>query len=121
MRKARTEGLAATVQSVRGRLAEDMPLGYSAAGEVVDVGLAVSDIQVGQLVATGGAGDPHPGAAQAHRPLGRPGPGSPSQPGATKAECAVESSHFRRLRAYNVSRQPVAIGRLANPGSFSGK
>lgn len=77
MRKARTEGLAATVQSVRGRLAEDMPLGYSAAGEVVDVGLAVSDIQVGQLVATGGAGDPHPGAAQAHRPLGRPGPRQP--------------------------------------------
>ena len=56
VRKARTEGLAATAQSVRGRLAEDLPLGYSAAGEVVEVGSAVSGLRVGQLVATGGAG-----------------------------------------------------------------
>ena len=56
VRKARTEGLAATAQTVRGRLAEDLPLGYSAAGEVVEVGSAVSGLRVGQLVATGGAG-----------------------------------------------------------------
>jgi predicted dehydrogenase/threonine dehydrogenase-like Zn-dependent dehydrogenase len=56
MRKARTEGLAATAHSVRGRLAQDLPLGYSAAGEVVEVGSAVSGLRVGQLVATGGAG-----------------------------------------------------------------
>jgi predicted dehydrogenase/threonine dehydrogenase-like Zn-dependent dehydrogenase len=56
MRKARTDGLAATVQSVRGRLAEDLPLGYSAAGEVLEVGSAVSGLRAGQLVATGGAG-----------------------------------------------------------------
>ena len=56
VRKARAEGLAATAQSVRGRLAEDLPLGYSAAGEVVEVGSAVSGLRVGQLVATGGAG-----------------------------------------------------------------
>jgi predicted dehydrogenase/threonine dehydrogenase-like Zn-dependent dehydrogenase len=56
VRKARTDGLAATAQSVRGRLAEDLPLGYSAAGEVVEVGSAVSGPRVGQLVATGGAG-----------------------------------------------------------------
>jgi predicted dehydrogenase/threonine dehydrogenase-like Zn-dependent dehydrogenase len=56
VRKARTEGLAATAQSVRGRLADDLPLGYSAAGEVVEVGSAVSGLRTGQLVATGGAG-----------------------------------------------------------------
>ena len=56
VRKARSEGLAATAQTVRGRLAEDLPLGYSAAGEVIEVGTAVSGIRVGQLVATGGAG-----------------------------------------------------------------
>jgi predicted dehydrogenase/threonine dehydrogenase-like Zn-dependent dehydrogenase len=55
-RKARTDGLGATAQSVRGRLAEDLPLGYSAAGEVVEVGSAVSGLRTGQLVATGGAG-----------------------------------------------------------------
>ena len=56
VRKARTEGLAATAQTVRSRLAQDLPLGYSAAGEVIEVGTAVSGIRVGQLVATGGAG-----------------------------------------------------------------
>jgi predicted dehydrogenase/threonine dehydrogenase-like Zn-dependent dehydrogenase len=56
VRKAKTEGLAATAHSVRGRLAEDLPLGYSAAGEVVEVGSMVSGLRTGQLVATGGAG-----------------------------------------------------------------
>ena len=55
-RKARSEGVAATRQAVRGRLAQDVPLGYSAAGLVVGVGSAVSGIRPGQLVATGGAG-----------------------------------------------------------------
>jgi len=56
VRKARTEGIAATTQAVRGRLAEDLPLGYSAAGQVVEVGSAVSGLRAGQVVATGGAG-----------------------------------------------------------------
>ena len=56
VRKARTDGIAATTQAVRGRLAEDLPLGYSAAGQVVEVGSAVSGLRAGQMVATGGAG-----------------------------------------------------------------
>ncbi len=56
VRKARADGIAATAQTVRSRLAEDLPLGYSAAGEVLEVGSAVSGIRAGQLVATGGAG-----------------------------------------------------------------
>jgi predicted dehydrogenase/threonine dehydrogenase-like Zn-dependent dehydrogenase len=56
VRKARTEGIAATRQAVSGRLAQDVPLGYSAAGVVIEVGGAVSGIRPGQLVATGGAG-----------------------------------------------------------------
>src|SRR6201992_3910507 len=55
-RKARTEGIAATRQAVSGRLAQDVPLGYSAAGLVIGVGSAVSGIRPGQVVATGGAG-----------------------------------------------------------------
>jgi predicted dehydrogenase/threonine dehydrogenase-like Zn-dependent dehydrogenase len=54
--KARSEGLAATRQAVAGRLAQDVPLGYSAAGMVIQAGSAVSGIRPGQLVATGGAG-----------------------------------------------------------------
>jgi predicted dehydrogenase len=56
VKKARAEGIAATRQAVRGRLAQDVPLGYSAAGVVIEVGDAVSGIRPGQLVATGGAG-----------------------------------------------------------------
>lgn len=56
VRKARTEGIAATRAAVSGRLAQDVPLGYSAAGLVIDVGGAVTGIRTGQLVATGGAG-----------------------------------------------------------------
>jgi hypothetical protein len=44
MRKARTDGFAATARSVRSRLAEDLPLGYSAAGVAVEVGAAVSTV-----------------------------------------------------------------------------
>jgi predicted dehydrogenase len=56
VRKAQAEGIPAAARAVRGRLAADLPLGYSAAGLVTEVGDAVEGIAVGQLVATGGAG-----------------------------------------------------------------
>ncbi|HEX3921221.1 MAG TPA: Gfo/Idh/MocA family oxidoreductase [Streptosporangiaceae bacterium] len=56
VRKAQAEGIPAVARAVRGRLAADLPLGYSAAGVVAEVGSAVDGIKVGQLVATGGAG-----------------------------------------------------------------
>jgi len=56
VRKARTDGLTATRQAVRSKLASDVPLGYSAAGLALEVGDAVDGISPGQLVATGGAG-----------------------------------------------------------------
>ena len=56
VRKAQAEGIPATARAVRGRLTTDLPLGYSAAGMVVEVGAAVDGIAPGQLVATGGAG-----------------------------------------------------------------
>ena len=56
VRKAQTEGIPATARAIRGRLATDVPLGYSAAGVAVEVGVAVTGIKAGQLVATGGAG-----------------------------------------------------------------
>ncbi len=56
VRKAQAEGIQAATRAVRGRLVGDVPLGYSAAGVVAEVGAAVDGIAVGQLVATGGAG-----------------------------------------------------------------
>ncbi len=56
VRKVQAEGMPATMRAVRSRLDADMPLGYSAAGLVIEVGASVDGIKVGQLVATGGAG-----------------------------------------------------------------
>ena len=56
VRKARTEGMLPAVRAVRTRLDDEMPLGYSAAGTVLEVGEAVAGIRPGDRVATGGAG-----------------------------------------------------------------
>ena len=57
MAKARRDGLKATWDAVRARLDEPLPLGYSAAGEVVAVGAGLEGVfRVGQRVAMAGAG-----------------------------------------------------------------
>jgi predicted dehydrogenase/threonine dehydrogenase-like Zn-dependent dehydrogenase len=56
LRKARDDGFGQTVRAVRARLDDDIPLGYSGVGEVIEVGEAVTLVRAGQLVATGGAG-----------------------------------------------------------------
>lgn len=54
--KARTEGIGRAARAVQARLDDDIPLGYSAAGVVVEVGEMVTGISPQELVATGGAG-----------------------------------------------------------------
>ncbi len=56
VRKARTDGALVTARAVRSRLDDEMPLGYSAAGTVLEVGEAVAGVRPGDRVATGGAG-----------------------------------------------------------------
>jgi predicted dehydrogenase len=55
--KARRDGIAATFRAVLARLDEPMPLGYSAAGEVVGIGAGLEGaFSLGQRVAIAGAG-----------------------------------------------------------------
>ena len=56
VQRAKTDGIRVTLGQVRSRLAEDLPLGYSACGRVVAVGEAVNGIRPGDRVATAGAG-----------------------------------------------------------------
>ena len=54
--KARKEGILATVEAAFNRLDQPMPLGYSSAGDVVEVGQGVSGFQPGDRVACAGGG-----------------------------------------------------------------
>lgn len=56
IRRARSEGIKSTLNTVQARLDEDMPLGYSGSGIAVQVGEYVSGVRPGMRVATGGAG-----------------------------------------------------------------
>ncbi len=78
--KFRRDGLRATLASVRARLDEPLPLGYSAAGEVIEVGVGLEGrFRVGDRVACAGAGVANhaeinlvPGALAAPVPAGVP-------------------------------------------------
>jgi predicted dehydrogenase len=52
--KLRTDGLAATVDAIRAKLAEPFPLGYCQSGEIIQVGADVPDFRPGDRVATNG-------------------------------------------------------------------
>lgn len=54
--KARREGLISTISSTLNRLDQPIPLGYSSAGSIVDLGEGNKDFRIGQRVACGGGG-----------------------------------------------------------------
>jgi predicted dehydrogenase len=54
--KARREGILTTIDAVRTRLDQPLPLGYSSAGTIVQVGPDLADFQVGDRVACAGGG-----------------------------------------------------------------
>lgn len=56
LRKMKTEGIFSTLEKVQAKLDQPIPLGYSCAGIIEEVGRNVSGVSVGDRVACGGAG-----------------------------------------------------------------
>jgi len=111
VRKARTEGVGATARTVRSRLATDVPLGYSAAGVVVEAGQAVTSIRPGQLVATGGAGKACHAEFQAVPALlCTPVPDGVTAPDAAFGTVASIPLHGLRLASVGPGAKVVVIG-----------
>lgn len=54
--KARREGVLTTLEAVRTKLDKPIPLGYSCAGSVAEVGAGISEFKVGDRVACAGVG-----------------------------------------------------------------
>jgi predicted dehydrogenase/threonine dehydrogenase-like Zn-dependent dehydrogenase len=54
--RARREGLRSTREAVQRKLSEETPVGYSSAGRIIEVGAAVRDLRVGDVVACAGGG-----------------------------------------------------------------
>src|SRR4030042_5106857 len=53
--KVKSDGLMSTIEAVRSRLDNPIPLGYSSAGTVIEVGEGAGEVQVGERVACAGA------------------------------------------------------------------
>lgn len=56
---AKTQGIVSTYKMVMNKLEAPSPLGYSCAGEVIEVGEDINDIKVGDFVACGGSNAMH--------------------------------------------------------------
>ena len=52
--KVRTDGLLSTIETVRARLDDPVPMGYACCGEVVEIGEGVTQFSIGNLVASNG-------------------------------------------------------------------
>lgn len=53
--KVKTDGLMPTVDAVRSKLDQPIPMGYSNVGEVIEVGVGVTDFKVGDMVVSNGS------------------------------------------------------------------
>ena len=111
IKKARTEGIAKTASTVRARLDDDVPLGYSAAGIALEVGEAVAGISPGQMLATGGAGKANHAEFQAVPGLlCAPVPDGVSPADAAFATVASVALHSLRLAEVGPGAKVVVVG-----------
>lgn len=105
--KARTDGLGTTIDAVRSKLAQPIPLGYSSAGVVVEVGRDVTGIAVGDLVAAAG---PHAEVASVPANLTAPVPDGVAPADAAFATIASIGLQGLRLLGPTVGERMVVTG-----------
>jgi predicted dehydrogenase len=105
--KARTDGVATTVNAVRSKLAQPLPLGYSSSGVVVQVGRDVTGVSVGDLVATAGG---HAELAAVPVNLTTPVPDGVSAPDAAFATIGSIALQGVRLAQPTVGERFAVVG-----------
>lgn len=105
--KARTDGIATTVNAVRSKLAQPLPLGYSSAGVVVEVGADVRGVEMGSLVAAAG---PHAELATVPVNLTAPVPEGVAPGDAAFATIGSIALQGLRLAAPTVGERFAVIG-----------
>jgi predicted dehydrogenase/threonine dehydrogenase-like Zn-dependent dehydrogenase len=111
VRKARSDGMAQTMRAVRARLDEDMPLGYSGAGIVQEVGEASRGLVPGQRVATAGSGKANHAEFQAvPANLAIPIPDAVGNAEAAFGAIAAIPLHGLRLTELEPGSKTVVIG-----------
>ena len=118
LRKARSEGVRSTVRAVQTRLDDEMALGYSAAGTVLEVGEAVARVRVGDRVATGGAG--HAEIQAVAGLLASPLPDTVSDSDAAFATVGSIALHGLRLADIGPGSRVAVIG-LGLVGHLTGR
>ncbi|MCP4379944.1 MAG: zinc-binding dehydrogenase [Hyphomicrobiales bacterium] len=105
--KVRTDGVMATVEAVRRQLDQSIPLGYSNAGVIVDVGQDVTGFKLGDRVASNG---PHAAMVRAPVNLCAPIPEDVDDDAACFAVVGAVALQGVRLVAPTLGETVVVIG-----------
>lgn len=106
----KSEGLAATYHKVMNKLDAPSPLGYSCAGEVIEVGAGVPDIRIGDMVACGGASAVHAEIVSVPRNLCAPVPDGTSLEQAAYTTVAAIALQGVRQASLQTGENCVVIG-----------
>ncbi len=110
LESVRSEGVVATVQKVRERLAAPQPLGYSLSGIVTAVGDRCEGFHIGMLVACGGASACHAEMVSVPRNLAVPVPEGVPLEDACFATVASVALHGVRTGVVAIGDRALVIG-----------
>ncbi|HYC60592.1 MAG TPA: bi-domain-containing oxidoreductase [Thermoanaerobaculia bacterium] len=111
LEKVRRDGILDTINAVRSRLDQPMALGYSAAGEVIEVGRDVTEFRVGDRVACAGGGFAvHAQLISVPRNLAAPIPDTVSYEQAAFSTLGAIALHGIRLANVRLGEVVAVIG-----------